>query len=486
MHMEKTLSKRYIILGIAIAVFIAVVFIPLSESILNNDGVKLTQVGRMALGILCFSLVLWMTEAIPFHITGLFSIVLMAILKIGGYTDIVKLGFGSDTITFFIGVLILSACITKSGFSKRISMLILSRTGNNTKMIILGFIVVGVIISMWVTDMAVAAMMLPLAKAILDEEGIKPLKSNFGRALMITCVWGPLIGGIATPAGCGPNPLAMGFIKEMTGYEITFLEWMKYGVPSALLLILPAWLILITVLKPEITHLKRTKEDMKQEFKNMPPMGKNERSTIILFFITVVLWLLSSKLSSWLGISIPIAMPVVLTSCLFFFPGVTDFKWKDIEPEISWSGIILIATGISLGMMLYSSGAAEWISVSLLGSIVSLHPLLQIFAVVLIVSFLKVAFSSNTVCASIIIPLVVALATRYNVAVLPIAIPASLTLSMAFILITSSPTNVIPYSAGYFSISDFAKSGLIMTAVYSVMLAVIIYAIGLMSGLYLV
>ena len=477
-------AKKLFILGIAVAVFLLVAYLPMDQNLLVVGDAALTSVGRLTLGILFFALILWMTEAIPFHITGMFCIVMMSLLNIGDYKEIVKIGFGSDIVTFFIGVLVLSAAITKSGLSKRISVFILSKTGNNTNMIILGFLVAGMLLSMWVTDMAVAAMLLPLAKSILDEEGVEPLKSNFGRALMISCVWGPLIGGIATPAGCGPNTIAIGFIRDMAGYNISFLEWMKYGVPCALTLIVPAWFILIRIFKPEIKTLHRTKEEIKEDIKKLPPMEKNERSTIIIFVLTVILWLSSDVISKWLGISVPIALPALLASTLFFFPGVTDFKWKDIGSEISWSGIILIATGLSLGMMIYNTGVASWMSNLLLGGIINLHPILLVFMVVLIVSILKIAFSSNTVCATVIIPLMVALALNHNVPVLPIVIPASLTLSLAFILVTSSPTNVIPYSAGFFTISDFAKSGLVMTAVYSVILALLIFGIGSLSGLF--
>jgi sodium-dependent dicarboxylate transporter 2/3/5 len=92
-----------------------VVLVPLPESVLKLDGAELTQQGRVVLGVLLFCLLLWIAEPIPFHIAGLVGMILLALLKAESFVNVVKLGFGNDTVLFFIGVLALSAAITKSG-----------------------------------------------------------------------------------------------------------------------------------------------------------------------------------------------------------------------------------------------------------------------------------------------------------------------------------------------------------------------------------
>ena len=475
---------QYIQFVIAAAILIFVGKYPLPQSVLTAGNVVLQPQGRMSLGILFFCLYLWVTEPIPFHITGCIGIVLLAFFRLDSFANIVKLGFGSDTIIFFIGVLTLSSFITLSGLGKRISMFILSITGNKTSNVLLGFMIAGTLISMWITDMAVAAMLLPIARSMLEEEGLKPKESNFGKALMITVAWGPLIGGIGTPAGCGPNQIAIGFMKSMLDLKVSFPQWMVYGVPAALLMIIPSWWLLLKMFKPEISHLSKSKEDLKAEFKAIGPMNKNEISTTIVFLITVTLWLTSSLLEKIIGFDMSTSVPALMCVCLFFLPGATTFKWKEISDDISWDGIILIATGISLGLVMYNTGAAEWLSVILLGGIVGLHPMIQIFLIVMVVSLIKVGLSSNTVTATIIMPIMVVLAQSNNMPLMGILLPTALSLSLAFILVTSTPTSVIPYSAGYFSISDMAKSGAIMTVIASVIVAVSVYGIGLLTGLY--
>ncbi len=108
----------------------------------------------------------------------------------------------------------------------------------------------------------------------------------------------------------------------------------------------------------------------------------------------------------------------------------------------------------------------------------------MVFVVVLLISLLKIAFSSNTVTATIIIPIMIELARTLDLPVLSVALPASIVASLAFILVTSSPTNVIPYSAGYFSIFDMAKAGLVLTFVSSVIVAAVIFTVGSLTGIY--
>ncbi len=484
MKTHQQTGKRLFIFGIAAACIFIIWNLPLPEGVTEVRGASLTREGQAAVGVLVFVLILWMTEAIPFHISGLLGMVMLALMGVESYSEIVRLGFGNNIITFFIGVLVLSAFITSSGLGRRIGVMILSRTGNRTDRIIFGFLLTGVLLSMWVTNMAVAAMLMPLAVAVCEEEKLVPLQSNFAKALLIACAWGSILGGIATPSGAGPNPLAIGFISEMAGIDITFGQWMLFGVPSALLVLPISWAVLMLFFKPEMKHLSKTREELRRESRDLPPMGREEKITLVIFLITITLWLTSPFFEQLLGITIPISMPVTLTACLFFLPGMTKRTWRDIEKHMSWDGIILIVSGISIGMMLYSTGAARWLSVVLLSGIGELGSFAMVFTIVILVSFLKIAFSSNTVTATIIIPIMIELAFSLELPVLAVVMPAAIVASLAFILVTSSPTNVIPYSAGYFTIFDMAKAGTVLTVIASVVVALMIFLVGSATGIY--
>jgi len=458
--------------------------VPLPDSLLNPDGAPLTRLGRANLAVLAFCLMLWITEPLPFHITGLFGMILLALLGTQSFSGVVSQGFGNDTLVFFIGVLVISSCIGQSGLGSRISTLLLSLTGNRTKYILLGFLALGAFFGMWITNLAAAAVLTPLALSVAGREGLHPGSSRFGKGLFIAVAWGSLLGGPATPAGSGANPLLIGFVRDLLKIEISFTDWMLFGIPSTLVMLLPAWALLLLFFPPEMKTISRTKEELKKAYKGLPPMSRNEKSSLFIFCLTILLWLVSKPLGSLAGISIPTSMPALLGACLFFFPGVTDIKWKKVQDDISWSGILLIASGVSLGLLMYNTGAAKWIAALLLSDIGRLTPLLQTFAVILIVSVLKLGLSSNTVTATVAVPILIALAGQQGIAPLALVIPAAMTMNAAYILVTSTPTSVIPYTTGYFSISDMAKPGILMTLVTAALLTPVIYLIGKLCAIY--
>ncbi len=489
--------KNAILLAVALAIGLAISLTPAPGSLVSTivnavdpgtakpsypAAMHSGAPGMAALGVMAFALVLWITEALPFHITGLMALIFLTLLKVGKYKEIISTGFGNDIVVFFIGVLVITAFITKSGLGKRISAVILSITGNSTKAILFGFLAAGVILSMWITDMAVAAMLMPLARAILQEEGCKPKESNFGKALMISVAWGALIGGIGTPAGTGANPIALQFLANMAGIRLSFLDWMVYGVPSALLILPVAWLVLLMFFPPEMKNLKVSKAQLKAELKAMPPMNREEKITLFVFAFTIIIWIATPLLEGPLGMVIEISMPALLAACLFFMPGMSKAKWKEIEGEIDWAGILLIVSGISLGTYLYKTGVAEWLAITLLGRIGDVPLFLQLFLVTLGVCLLKVVFSSNSVTATILIPLIIGLGKATGIDVTGITLAAGLTTSLAFILVTTTPTNVIPFNTGYFSIKDMAKAGLVLTVGASLVIAVVFMTISGIKG----
>lgn len=480
---KKQVLLKYVWITVATLLLALVSWAPLPETLITAGGSVLSPEGRAAFGVLLFCLVLWVTEPLPFHITGFFGLILLTFLGVDGFAANVRLGFGNDTVVFFLGVLILSAFMSLSGLGRRISLFMLSKTGTNTSAILFGFLLVGALMSMWITALAAAAILTPLAKALLEEQKLKPLQSNFGRALMIACSWGPLIGGIGTPAGAGPNQLAIGFMRDLLDIEFSFLEWMTYGVPASLALLFPAWLVLMLLFRPEMKHLTETFSPGAAP-QDRQSMSRDEIVTLAALLLTVVLWIGSPILENATGIKFPASLPAIFGACLLFSPGVCSFGWKDIQKHVSWSGILLIATGVSLGVQLYQTGAAGWLSGILLGGLANASPLASIFIIIIVVSVLKVGLSSNTVTAAVVVPIIISTAERFHLPVMQLMLPACLTLSLAFILVTSTPTSVIPYSSGYFTIADMARAGVVMTLVSSVIMTLIIFLIGTLKGIY--
>jgi sodium-dependent dicarboxylate transporter 2/3/5 len=440
-------------------------------------SIPLTASGKACLAIMALAVVLWITEAMPFAATSLLVVLLIPMFGIADYRAVVRAGFGDPVITFFIGVLLLSAAFTHSGLGTRLTYLVLQRVGTRTDRVLLGVLTVGVLISMWITDMAVAAMLLPLGVGLLRDAGLLPGRSQFGRSLMIATAFGPLIGGIATPAGTAANIVAIAQLKQLAATDVSFGRWMLLGTPASLLMIPFAWWILRWLFPAEIERLPISVDSIRARLRELGPLRTAERRTLAIFATVVTLWLLSPLLDTWTGgrVALPVEAVGLAGGVALFLPGLRVLTWKEAEAGVEWGGLMMIVAGLSLGLAVYESGAARWLAWVLLGQITSVPDALRPFVIVLAVSVLHLLFSSNTVTASIIIPILVALATDLHLDPWTTVAPAAFTSSLAFILVSEGPTTIIPYSSGYFSIGDLAKAGVWMTIAAAACVAVTQY-----------
>ncbi len=440
-----------------------------------GEPIILSGAGQAALGVLAFVIVLWVTEALPFAVAALTGMLLVPLFGLASFSDTASHGFGNPVIVFFIGVLIISAGLTRSGLADRLTALILSRVGLKPHKLVFTFLAAGAALSMWIVNMSVSAILLPIGLNILRKAGASPLRSNFGRALMIAIAWGPAIGGVSTPVGNGANIVALGYLKELAGIQIDFLRWMVVGVPAALLILPLAYLVLIRVFPPEKLNLP---EGATITETSATKLNATEIKAILIFAAAVLFWVGDPLLLYLTGLSVPIEAVALGAAILFFLPGINILSWKEAQQDIDWGGIILIAAGLSLGMVIFQTGAARWLAVLAFSPIGGLGLALRIFVAVLAVELLKVFFSSNTVTGVILVPLVIALAADLSLDPWLLAGPVAIATSLAFLLVTSSPTNVIPYASGYFSIKDFARAGIPLTLLvpFCITLAFVLFA----------
>jgi sodium-dependent dicarboxylate transporter 2/3/5 len=481
------MDKRIVGLLMALAAFLVVLYVPLPAQVQAGDGVaELTAAGRSAIAVLALAVVLWVTEALPFPVTGMVAIAVLVMTGAGEFRALVREGFGHDIVLFIIGVMILSSAISRTGLLKRVTTSLLFRFGHSPRTLLLAFLVVGALASMWISNLAMAAILTPICAGLLRHRSLEKGQSNFGRALMISCAWGPHIGGIASPAGCGPNPLTIGYLRDLAGIQVSFGEWMLVGLPAAVLMVPFAWVILQKCFPFERLDLTVTEEDARKARAELGRFSRREVSTVAIFCLAISLWLGKPLLDAWTGGAtgfLSISFVAMLCGCLFFLPRVEVITWRQAEEDCDWGGLVLIVTGLSLGMAVYNTGAAEWLATLAFSRIGVVPPVGQIFLVVLAVSLMKVLFSSNTVTGVIVVPLLIALSRQVQVDTALLVIPAGITSSLSFILVTSAPANVIPYSAGYFSVRDMAKAGLWMTVCSSVCVTLAFVLMGRFVGI---
>jgi sodium-dependent dicarboxylate transporter 2/3/5 len=458
--------RKLLVLAGATALMLMIAALPSPPPLVREGNVIALSVnGKACLAIMSFAVIVWVTETLPFAATGLLILLLIPAFGIADYRTAVRAGFGDPVITFFLGTLLLSAAFTRSGLGTRLAYRVLLWVGTRASHVLFGFLLVGTLISMWITDIAVAAMLFPVAVSLAADAGLRRGESNFGRALLIAVAFGALIGGIATPAGTAANIVAIAQLEQLAGVHISFTYWMLFGVPASLLMVPFAWWILLRMFPPEFDRLPITTEQIGNRLATMGPLTSIERHTLAAFSAAVVLWLFTPLLDGWTGgrFAPPVEAVALGAGLYLFLPGVGVFTWKEAERDVEWGGIMLIVAGLSLGVVVFETGAARWLAWVLLGQITAVPDPLKPFVIVLAVATLHMLFSSNTVTATIIVPILVALAQDLRLDVWSIVAPAAFTSSLAFILVTEGPTTLIPYAAGYFSIKDMAKAGVLMT-----------------------
>lgn len=403
----------------------------------------------MAGALLAFAIVNWILETVPIAVSSLTIVAIVPLTGLMTFAEAVQSSFGNSIFGFFLGVLLLSCAFKETNLGQLIARGIFRLFGRKPRSIVLGIMLSGAFMAMWITEVAAAAVIFPIAMSIWEKTKGRQDHKAFGRSLMLGVAWGCAFGGVATPIATGANLIAVNYLESMSGITITFLHWMRIGVPICLSLLLAGWAILTVSLR----------DNTPIEADNTPlAYGHAEKCLTAIFAGAVALWVAGEKIG--LG-SYHVAL---LAAVLLFLPGVEVMEWKKAIREISWDSILLIACGVLLGDLLYTTGVAEGLAGALfIPSLMNSGLFVRGAVIVLMVSVLKILFSSNTVSGIVLVPIMISLAQANSLSAWGLVAPCIFTSALSLIIISSSPVNVIPYSSKAFTPGDMARYGIVMT-----------------------
>lgn len=429
------------------------------------------------LGVMAVAVVWWVTEALPVPVTAMMVPVLLHVVGVVDMNKSLGQAFGDSFVPFLIGVLALSVAFTRSGLGKRITYLLLSLSGTRVKPVIAIYLFVSYVISMFITDVAVVAMMLPITVGLLRSANVKPGDSNFGRAMMMAIMLGSTLGGIATPSGVTANIITMSFLHKNAHIDVSFLDWTMIATPISLAITGVAFWLILKLFKPEMDELPFGRERIRQELRDMGGWSSAEISTLVIFLAGAALWLTGD----WN--KLPIALVSLIILGLLSLPRIGAFdSWGPIEKGIEWGALLLVVGGFTLGMAAKESGLAHWVAQSALGPMANLPYQLQPLAVTLLVAIDSLGFSSFGASAAVNAPFVIAYAQEHHFPVLSMAMASGFAASTHFILVTESPSFVLPYAYGYFSFKDLFKIGSILTLVSALVISLGLVLVGMPGG----
>lgn len=427
-------------------------FIPL---LLDFQGLSLA--GHIAMSIFLMAAVFWMFETIPIYSTSILVIFSQVLLlsaegiidysAVEGYNPEPYTRFiatlADPIIILFLGGFVLADASVKYDFDKNLTRILLSPFGTRPAYIMLGLMMVTGTLSAFMSNTATTAMMITVIIPIIARMDSND-PARIGIALCVP--FAANIGGIATPIGTPPNAVVIGALNQQ-GMDVAFSSWMIYALPLAIIMILIAWQTLMRLHPPAADHVAM----------NMDSVFQKSTHAIILyvtFGITVLLWITEGL--HGIRSSIVALFPVVVLTLS------SSISKQDIR-KLPWEVLWLIAGGIALGISMKETGLAEWM-VGGIGwdQLSSLMVLVVFGAVALIMS----NFLSNTVTASLLIPLALTLVTSGALegvfGMLMVGLVIALSASFAMILPISTPPNAIAESTGVVKTKHMLVSGTII------------------------
>lgn len=425
----------------------------------------------------------WSTEAIPVAATAFIPLVSFPLLQVMPVKAVAQ-SYAHPTIFLFLGAFLLALSVEKWALHRRIAISVLVRTGTDGRQLILGFMMAGALLSMWMTNTSTAMMLLPIATSVAamvveKSNGVSDdEKKAFQVALLLALAYATTIGGMSTIIGTPPNVLLAGFVEETYGIQIAFFDWMLIGLPLALVLLPLGWVVLTRVaFRVDVPTSPQAASVIDSMRKEMGAMTSPERRVGLLFLTVVFLWMSRKWLNEVSGLQGLSDAGIVMAAALLLFVipsgnGSTArlMQWDDVA-RLPWGVLILFGGGLALAAQVSGSGLAVWLGESLL-PVAGLGTLVLVAAAAGLVVFLT-ELTSNLATAATFLPVVAAIAAQSGIEPLVLCVPVTLAASCAFMLPVATPPNAIVFSSGALTIPQMIRAGILMNLIAMITLTLL-------------
>jgi sodium-dependent dicarboxylate transporter 2/3/5 len=363
--------------------------------------------------------------------------------------DEVASSFMSDAVFFIMGSLMLAVAIVSQGLDKRLALIVINLTGNKTWRIASGFLFISAILSSFIGEHTVGAMMLPVALALIRNTGLSAKKTtNLSTLLLFSIAYGCSIGSIGTPSGGGRNVIMIGYLTEFGMGTISYLDWMKYTYPLLLIEIPFASLILWYTFTPTQKIMDSSVRKLKVKVAKNGKLTSDQILAIIILFTTFLGWVFLSPL---------IGLGIVALSGVFLYLSFGLIDWQQINKNTNWAVILLFGAAISLGIQMKETGAALWVADQTLNylQIVFKDIVIVRWFTSVVITGLLTNLLSNAATVAVLGPIVLDMGGNP----ITIGIMTSIASAFSYLTVVASPTCMIIHSTGLINSSDYLKAG---------------------------
>jgi len=438
---------------------------------------SLSPSARTLAAILIWVVAYWITEPIPLPVTALLGTSLCVLLGLGAMKTVFS-AYAHPIIFLFIGSFFLAEALVVHGLDKRFGLWFLSQKWVGAHPVRV-FVVMGItvaILSMWISNTAATALMLPIALGVLTTmHGTEKKSGGYETGFLLFVAYGAGVGGVATIIGTPPNLIGVGLLAEQAHISISFLTWFAIGLPLAMVMLAITSVVLLK-LHPPPPVLPNFLDSLNAQRADLGHWSIGERHACLAFGLAVGLWIVPGLLSAWLGSEHGMVswfahhlpkelVPIFVAGLLFFLPinfsqGQFTLTWKQAA-NINWGTILLFGGGIAFGHLMVETQLAHVIGEGLV-SLFGVQSVWGLTAMSIMTAIVLTELASNTAAASMLVPVVIAIAQAADMSPIPPTLGACMGASLAFVLPVSTPPNAIVYGTGLVPVTSMVKAGLVL------------------------
>ncbi|GAA0355309.1 SLC13 family permease [Bowmanella denitrificans] len=409
----------------------------------------------------------WITEALPIPATSLIPFAAFPLTGVLSHQQAAS-SLGSHVIILLMGAFMLSKALEKSNVHSRFAFYMVSLTGaQSARRLVLGFMLTAALLSMWISNTATTLMLLPIALAVLK----RVEDARLSAAILLGIAYSASLGGVGTPIGTPPNIIFMSVYSQSQGQEVSFLDWMAFGLPIVLIAI-PLMALWLTRGLGKLDNLQ------------LPAAGRwdsGEKRVLYVFAIVALAWIFRPYWTAWFGLESVGDSTIALAGVVAMFltptgkqAGEKLLDWQTAN-DIPWGMLLLFAGGICIAKAFDASGLSAAMG-SWLGGLSNLPVLLLILVLCLFVTFLT-EITSNTATATLLMPILATAGVAAGVDPKLLMIPAAISASCAFMLPVATAPNAIVYSTDKVSIRTMAREGLVLNIMVAVIVTLVVYVV---------
>ncbi len=445
----------------------------------------LTTDAHILAAILTGVVIYWVTEPLPLPVTALLGTSLCVIAGLGSIKSVFA-SYAHPIIFLFIGSFFIAEALVVHGVHMRMALWILSLrwVGGRPSRIALAVAATTAVMSMWISNTAATAIMLPIVLGVLSAvPQTTGSEGTYKTGVMLLVAYGAGVGGVATIIGTPPNLIGVGFLAEQADLSISFFSWMSIGLPiSAIMLVLAYGLVTRFHPPPDVdSDIGRRVETQRAA---LGPWSRGEVNACISFGLAVTLWVLPGLLAAvrgpedelvrWFNTHLPKELvAIVAAGVLFVLPvdwdeGTVTLSWKQAT-NINWGTILLFGGGLAFGHLMVQTSLARTVGEGMV-VLLGMHTLWGLTAMAIVAALVLTELASNTAAASMLAPVVIAIAHTAGVSPLPPTLAVCMAASLAFVLQVSTPPNAIVYGTGLVPITSMVRAGLLLDLVGGVLI----------------